>query len=1027
MKKVFTFFLGLLLLLSANGLHAQCDAVSLNLYDSYGDGWNGGIMTVNGTDYTIATGAAASFALCLDLTACTDLIYTAGSWSSENSWDLTDALGVVLASGGNASGTVGNCAGCMDSTATNYDPAADTDDGSCTYPCLDNAVVYTAGSYASENSFTITDCSGAVLAEMTSGTIGYDNCIVLPAVYSVNLVDSWGDGWNGGSLDIDGVTYTIATGSSAVYQVGSCTYGVPGCTDPSALNYNANATVDDGSCTYQMTYVPDDNFEQALINLGYDDVLDDSVLTASIDTVSILDISYNWTSNTTIIDLTGIEDFSTLSELNTSWNYQLTSLDLSNNFALTYLNCSGNSLTSLDLSNNPALTFLDCREGALNFLDLSNNPALTYLNCSENYFNSLDLSGAINLINLDLDMNHSLSNLDVSQNTALVIYHGYGLAVTSLIFDNHPFLTHIEADENYSLSNLDVSGASNLDYLDCRESQITSLDLSQNPYLKTLWLDGITEFTSLDLSNNSLLNALYFGGYMSSSAPPSQLTSLDLRNGNNTNFNQFLVDGHPNLFCIDVDDPVWSTANWTNIDPWTNFSANCATVFGCTDPSALNYNSNATVDDGSCTYQMTYVPDDNFESYLEANGMGDGIALNDYVYTHNINTVTNLTAQTQNIADLRGIEDFTALTDLDCYHNQLTSIDVSNNTALTYLNCSYNQLTSLDVSNNTALDVFGCNDNLITSLDISNNTSITYFNCYNNLLTSLVVRNGNNTHITHFDSYGNIPLYCIDVDDPVWSTSNWTNIDPWASFSSNCATAFGCTDSTALNFNANATVDDGSCTYQMTYVPDDNFETYCESQGWGNNVMDDSVYTNNINIISWLNVNSNNIIDLTGIEDFTALTALECSNNQITNLSVDNNFYLQYLDVSNNQIASLDVSNNTSLSWFKCNDNLLINLDLRNGNNTNTSTFSAQNNLNLNCIAVDDPVWSTANWSSGIDPWTNFSTNCTTAFGCTDPSALNYNSNATVDDGSCTYQMTYVPDDNFENYLEANGMGDGIA
>ena len=27
--------------------------------------------------------------------------------------------------------------------------------------------------------------------------------------------------------------------------------------------------------------------------------------------------------------------------------------------------------------------------------------------------------------------------------------------------------------------------------------------------------------------------------------------------------------------------------------------------------------------------QKTYVPDDNFENYLESNGMGDGIALND--------------------------------------------------------------------------------------------------------------------------------------------------------------------------------------------------------------------------------------------------------------------------------------------------------------------------------------------------------------------------------------------------------------
>ena len=64
--------------------------------------------------------------------------------------------------------------------------------------------------------------------------------------------------------------------------------------------------------------------------------------------------------------------------------------------------------------------------------------------------------------------------------------------------------------------------------------------------------------------------------------------------------------------------------------------------------------------------QNTYVPDDNFENYLEANGMGDGIALNDYVLTANINTVWYLDVDNLNISDLTGIEDFSALTDLDC-------------------------------------------------------------------------------------------------------------------------------------------------------------------------------------------------------------------------------------------------------------------------------------------------------------------------------------------------------------------------
>ena len=53
----------------------------------------------------------------------------------------------------------------------------------------------------------------------------------------------------------------------------------------------------------------------------------------------------------------------------------------------------------------------------------------------------------------------------------------------------------------------------------------------------------------------------------------------------------------------------------------------------------------------------------------------------------------------------------TALTELYCLYNQLTSLDVSANTALTELYCLSNQLTSLDVSANTALTFLECEDN----------------------------------------------------------------------------------------------------------------------------------------------------------------------------------------------------------------------------------------------------------------------------------------------------------------------------
>ena len=50
---------------------------------------------------------------------------------------------------------------------------------------------------------------------------------------------------------------------------------------------------------------------------------------------------------------------------------------------------------------------------------------------------------------------------------------------------------------------------------------------------------------------------------------------------------------------------------------------------------------------------------------------------------------------------------------LDCYYNQLTSLDLSKNTALQRLYCNGNQLTSIDLPNNTALVALDCFDNKI--------------------------------------------------------------------------------------------------------------------------------------------------------------------------------------------------------------------------------------------------------------------------------------------------------------------------
>jgi len=65
-------------------------------------------------------------------------------------------------------------------------------------------------------------------------------------------------------------------------------------------------------CFGQSTLIPDPNFEQALINLGYDTgTPDGSVPTANISSVDSLDVN----TGNNITNLTGIEDFAALAYL----------------------------------------------------------------------------------------------------------------------------------------------------------------------------------------------------------------------------------------------------------------------------------------------------------------------------------------------------------------------------------------------------------------------------------------------------------------------------------------------------------------------------------------------------------------------------------------------------------------------------------------------------------------------------------------------------------------------------------------
>ncbi|WP_165454361.1 T9SS type B sorting domain-containing protein [Hyunsoonleella pacifica] len=255
---------------------------------------------------------------------------------------------------------------------------------------------------------------------------------------------------------------------------------------------------------FTQTFVPDDNFEQALIDLGLDTApLDDFVPTANITSVTSLTID-----NRGIQDLTGIEGFTALNQLFVE-NNLLTTIDISTNTNLQILWCFNNALPNLNVSNNQNLISLRCDGNSLTTLNLSNNPELNVLTCENN-----------TIPNLDLSSNTELNRLVCGNNL-----------LTSLDISNNPEISELNCSNN-QIVDLDISNNTSISILNCSNNSIGELDASLQ-----------SELIELDCNNN-------------------QLCYLNISNGNNLNVTAMNFDGNTSLTCVIVDNIMNNHSTW---------------------------------------------------------------------------------------------------------------------------------------------------------------------------------------------------------------------------------------------------------------------------------------------------------------------------------------------------------------------------------------------------------------------------------------------------------------------------------
>ena len=180
------------------------------------------------------------------------------------------------------------------------------------------------------------------------------------------------------------------------------------------------------------------------------------------------------------------------------------------------------------------------------------------------------------------------------------------------------------------------------------------------------------------------------------------------------------------------------------------------------------------VDSEFVEINSTNFPDQVFRKYVEDNidkadttGQKD-----DKLSQAERDAVTEISITNTNCTDLTGIAYFANLTELNCYHNQLTTLDVSKNAKLSALRCYNNGMEKLNLGDITHLTLLNCDDNNLTELDVSKNPYLEELECRENKLRRVVI--GNKYRLTGLYLQGN-QLTSLDLSGTtreIWNLDN---------------------------------------------------------------------------------------------------------------------------------------------------------------------------------------------------------------------------------------------------------------
>ena len=482
--------------------------------------------------------------------------------------------------------------GCTDPDYIEYSPGATIDDGSCSEliveGCMNSdATNYNASANVDNGSCVILGCNDPTAFNYnTAATADDGSCI--PIIYGcldsndVNYYASANTPCDGTAPGCDGTVTTC--GGPGTYPGECCEDTVLGCTNPNAPNYNPNANVDDGTC----------------------------IIGGCTDSTAL---NYDPLATADCAGIAGGSDVSCCCYVSgctdsTAVNYNAAACQDDGSCIACVYGCMDSIATNYD----PNAT---CDDGTCtgNILLACTDPTADNYDPSPNAVSDNDLCNyCVSPIQFDESLGGPNSNT-----STLALLYGY----TS---NNNPNEALLVINNTWSASLLPFN-----------QNQTSPNNAVIDTF--TIWTRDCGSSNSNFGTNNYGGCSLWTTRTLGTCPPQASGHACSVLSGStvdwiNVDASDFSTSGwaHSNQGTFDVDGAgsafekgldhayeikvVATCVGGTTYEAIHQFASIGANVSGCTDPTACNYNSNATNDDGSCEYASCYgCTDPNSPSY----------------------------------------------------------------------------------------------------------------------------------------------------------------------------------------------------------------------------------------------------------------------------------------------------------------------------------------------------------------------------------------------------------------------------